>query len=497
MSRTSPAYDHLTRAFARTHRLEHAHDMLSWDQAAKMPPSGRSARAAAMAELATLIHAQRTAADVDAALRAAADEPLDDAQCANRHEMQRIWRQATALPADLVARRTLVTARCEHAWRSQRLANDWTGFAANLREVLEIVREEARRLAEASGLSPYDALLDLHEPGMSSAEVARLFDDLRQWLPGLVRQAVQRQAEESLLRPRGPFDLGAQHRLCERVMRLLDFDFDGGRLDVSSHPFSGGAPEDVRLTTRYREEDFLLSLMSTIHETGHGRYEQNLPREWVDQPLGKARSMGIHESQSLAFEMQLASHPGFARLLSPLLAEAFGPDPAFAPDNLHRLLTRVTPGRIRVEADELSYPAHVMLRFDIERALIEDGAEVDDIPDLWDAGMAALLGVDTRGDYRDGPMQDVHWPSGSFGYFPCYTLGAMYAAQWFAAMRRAQPDLDARIGGGDLSPVFDWLREHVWQQASRWPTDELARRASGEPLNPAHFRAHLTQRYLG
>ena len=205
--------------------------------------------------------------------------------------------------------------------------------------------------------------------------------------------------------------------------------------------------------------------------------------------------MSIHESQSLSFEMQLGSHPGFAKLLAPLLREAFGDQPAFAPNNLWRLMTRVKRGLIRVDADEVTYPAHVILRYDIERALVEGTLEVDDIPAAWDEGMRSLLGLDTRGNFKDGPMQDVHWPSGAFGYFPCYTLGAMYAAQWFAAMHRSV-DVDASIERGDLAPVFGWLRDNVWSQGSRWTTDELARRASGEALNPAHFRAHLERRYL-
>jgi carboxypeptidase Taq len=236
--------------------------------------------------------------------------------------------------------------------------------------------------------------------------------------------------------------------------------------------------------------------MGTIHETGHGRYEQNLPRGWLGQPVSLARSAAIHESQSLAFEMQLAGHPGFVARLAPLLADVFGAQPAFEPERLLRLLTRVRRGLIRVDADEVTYPVHVIVRYGIERALIEGEIEPEDIPALWDAGMAELLGVDTRGNFRDGPLQDVHWAEGLFGYFPCYTLGAMYAAQWFAAMRAAMPDLDARIGAGDLTPVFDWLREHIWTQASRWTTDELARRASGQVLDPAHFRAHLESRYL-
>lgn len=279
-------------------------------------------------------------------------------------------------------------------------------------------------------------------------------------------------------------------------MRLLGFDFDAGRLDVSAHPFSGGVPEDVRLTTRYSTGEFLISLMGTIHETGHGRYEQNLPREWLGQPVALARSMAIHESQSLSFEMQLGRHRGFAERLAPLVAEHLGSQPAFEAENLWRLLTRVKPGRIRVDADEVTYPAHVILRYEIERPLIEGEIEAEDIPELWNAKMQELLGVDTRGDFTNGPLQDVHWPEALFGYFPCYSLGAMYAAQWFAAMRRRTPDLDARIGRGELVSVFGWLGEHIWQAGSRWPTDELARRASGEALNPAYFRAHLQARYL-
>jgi carboxypeptidase Taq len=207
--------------------------------------------------------------------------------------------------------------------------------------------------------------------------------------------------------------------------------------------------------------------------------------------------MALHESQSLSFEMQLGGHPAFAALLSPLVREAFGDAAAFEPDNLHRLITRVQPGLIRVDADEVTYPAHVILRYEIERPLIEGEIEPEDIPALWDAKMMELLGLDTRGNYTDGPLQDVHWPAGLLGYFPCYSLGAMYAAQWFSAIRRERPDLDDRLAAGDLSPAFDWLRRNIWTQASRWTTDELAVRASGEPLNPAHFKAHLERRYLG
>ena len=494
---TTPTYDELAALCTRLHHFQHLASIAWWDQAANMPPKGNEARAAALAELAALMHRMRTDATLADRIARAEQEPLSQPQRANLREIRRDWRNANALPTELVQRRQLASSRCEHAWRALRPANDWVGFVEHWKPVLAIAREEATLLGQQTGLGPYDALMDRYEPGMTCAVVDRVFGQVRQWLPGLIERVIARQSRDAVIEPVGPFALDAQRALCERMVRRLGFDFEAGRLDTSTHPFSGGVPEDVRLTTRYREDQFLSALMGTVHETGHGRYEQNRPREWLGQPVSEARSMAIHESQSLAFEMQLGGHPGFAKVLAPMLREAFGDQPAFEPTNLHRLLTRVQRGLIRVDADEVTYPAHVILRYEIERPLIEGEIEPEDVPALWDSKMAELLGLDTRGNFKDGPMQDVHWPESLFGYFPCYSLGAMYAAQWFAAMRRATPDLDAHLERGDWTPVFDWLRDNIWRQGSRWPTDELAVRASGEVLNPAFFRAHLEARYLG
>jgi carboxypeptidase Taq len=496
VSDVNSAYQALEQTYQRLHRFEHLQSIVWWDQAANMPPAGNTARGAALAELAALLHRMRTDSALGERIAAAAAEPLSELERANLREIRRDWLRATALPEHLVERRTLAVSRCEHAWRTQRPANDWAGFLENFRPLLAIVREQAARLAEVSGLRPYDALMDQYEPGMTAATLDALFGELRRWLPGLIQAARARQAASPIVEPVGPFPVAAQRALCERVMGALGFDFAAGRLDVSTHPFCGGVPEDVRVTTRFGAQTFLPSLMGTIHETGHARYEQNLPRQWLGQPVARARSMAIHESQSLAFEMQLARHPGFIRWLAPLVVETFGPQPAFEADNLQRLVTRVEPGCIRVDADEVTYPAHVILRYEIERALLEDELAVEDIPAAWDARMAELLGIDTGGNYTDGPLQDVHWPEGLFGYFPCYTLGAMYAAQWFAAIRRAHADLDQRIERGDFAVIFAWLREHVWLQASRWETADLARRAAGGPLDPDCFRRHLETRYL-
>lgn len=492
----APNYAELSRIYTRLYRYSHIASMIGWDRNAMMPPKGSDARAAAEAELSTLIHRTRTDPRLRQWLDAAEQEPLDALARANLREIRRDWRDANALPEALVEAKTLAGARCEHAWRSQRPANDWAGFLVNFREVVKLAREEAKLLADDTGLAPYDALMDRFEPGVRAADIDRIFGDVSSWLPDLITRAQAKQAAEPVITPVGPFPVAAQRALNAEVMTLLGFDFSAGRLDESTHPFSGGVPEDVRLTTRYRESDFVQSLMGTIHETGHARYEQNLPRAWLGQPVGTARSYGVHESQSLSFEMQLARSRAFSGQLVPLLKKHFGDQPAFAADNLYRLLTRVKRGYIRVDADEVTYPAHVILRYEIERALVEGAIEPEDIPALWDEKMQSLLGLDTRGNYKDGCLQDVHWTEGAFGYFPSYTLGAMYAAQWFATMRRQMPDLDARIAAGDLAPVFAWLQDNIWSQASLPETPDLVLRASGEALNPRHFQTHLETRYL-
>ncbi len=492
---TLTSYEQLTSAFDRIYRFEHLQAITSWDHATNMPPKGNDARAAAMGELAAHLHRLRTSPELARWLAGANTESLDDIARANLREMQRVYRHATAVPDELVHEMTMAGARCEHAWRSQRPANDWAGFAPNLKEVVRLTRKLAALLSDKLGLSKYDALMDRFEPGMRSAEVDRVFGAVKTWLPDLIKRVREKQAKETVIAAKGPFPIAAQKALCERVMKLLEFDFEGGRLDVSTHPFSGGVPEDVRLTTRYSEDDFEKSLMGTIHETGHGRYEQNRPRALLGQPVSEARSMAIHESQSLSFEMQLGRSRAFLQLLAPLLREYLGAQPAFDTENLVKLYTRVNPSFIRVDADECTYPAHVILRYEIERPLVEGEIEVDDIPKLWDDKMMSLLGVDTRGNFKNGPMQDIHWTDGAFGYFPCYTLGAMYAAQWFATMRKTR-DIDAEVARGELTGVFDWLRTNIWDNASRYETDELCRRASGGPLDPQHFKTHLETRYL-
>lgn len=487
----------LHTTFKRLHNFAHLASIAGWDQAAMMPSKGNEARAAAMAELQVLMHQTLTDPALKAQFDAAQSANLAEADQASLNEMRREWALVNRLPQDLVEAQSLASARCEHAWRTQRKANDWQGFLGNFKEVVTLARQEAKLLADATGSTPYEALMDKFEPGMRESAITQLFGDVKTWLPGLISKVIAKQESEVVVQAVGPFPIDQQRALGVEVMGLLGFDFEGGRLDISTHPFCGGVPQDVRITTRYNEATFAPSLMGIIHETGHARYEQRLPRDTLHLPVGRARSMGIHESQSLSFEMQLARNPAFLTLIAPLVKKHLGDQAAFDADNLARMITRVHRGFIRVDADELTYPAHVILRFDIERALISGEIEAEDIPALWAAKMQDYLGVDVAGDFDKGCMQDIHWPAGMFGYFPSYTLGAMYAAQYFATIRKLHPDLDTRIANGDLSPVMDWLDANIWSQASRWSTDALVTRATGEPLNASHFRKHLETRYLG
>ncbi|NQY93345.1 MAG: carboxypeptidase M32, partial [Campylobacteraceae bacterium] len=312
----------------------------------------------------------------------------------------------------------------------------------------------------------------------------------------LINDVVEKQKSESFIKPRAPFLIEKQKELGLKVMKHLGFDFTRGRIDISSHPFCGGVPEDVRITTRYDENDFIQSLMGTVHETGHARYEQNLPLSYISLPVGNARSMGIHESQSLFFEMQMGRGRPFLESIHSYIIESFGNSDAFSIDNLCKIYAHVKPDYIRVDADEVTYPAHVMLRYEIEKALINGELEPKDIPEVWDEKMQSYLGINTKGNYKNGVMQDVHWTEGLIGYFPSYTLGAMYAAQQFNTVKQKFPDVNERIAKGDFSQVFGWLKENIWQEASFHSTNDLIKNATGESLNPKYFKEHLINRYL-
>lgn len=494
--RHSP-YQSLENRFRRLFALRDAEAFLTWDLAAMMPPGGADGRAEQLAQLRAVQHNLLAAPDMGELIEKASGGGLTDGEAANLREMRVLWRRAVALPEDLVTELSRANSACETAWRAARPASDFAAILPHLERALARIREKAGILSEALGLAPYDALLDAYEPGGRAADIDPVFDDLVAFLPGFLKEVLAHQAgQPAVIRPKGPFAVETQRQIGLRFMKLLGFDFNHGRLDISLHPFCGGSNEDVRITTRYNEDEFTSSLMGVLHETGHALYEQGLPRKWRNQPAGDARGMSMHESQSLLIEMQVCRSAPFLRHAAPILAEAFGGEgPAWEAGNLVRLFTRVQPGFIRVDADEVTYPAHVILRYRLERAMVEGTMEARDLPAAWNEGMQSLLGV-TPPDDRRGCLQDVHWYDGAWGYFPTYTLGAMTAAQLFAAARRADAAIEPGIARGDFAPLLAWLRAHVHGEGSLKSTRDLLTEATGRPLGAAPFKDHLRSRYL-
>lgn len=499
MRNSAAAYEALTRRFHRLSVLDQVGGILHWDHAVIMPEGAAEARAEQVATLDVLGHELMTAPDMADLLAAAEGAPLEEWPAANLALMRRRHAHATAVPADLVEARSKACSACEVAWRQARKESDFAAVRPYLEEVVRLTREMAAVKAEALGLAPYDALLDSYDPGNRADLIDPIFADLAGFLPGLLDDVLAVQASEpSLERPQGPFPIDSQVALGRRLMQAVGFDFNRGRLDVSLHPFCGGAADDIRITTRYDEADFTQSLMGVLHETGHALYELGLPAQpWRHQPIGVARGMTVHESQSLLIEMQACRSRAFLEFAAPLIRQAFAVDgPAYTVDGLQRLYTRVSRSFIRVDADEVTYPLHVILRYRLERAIVAGDLAVADLPGAWNDGMRGLLGV-TPPDDRRGCLQDIHWYDGAIGYFPTYTLGAMMAAQLFAAATQQDGDILPGIARGDFAPLVAWLRANVHAHGSRYSADELLTRATGAPLGTAAFKTHLQRRYLG
>ncbi|HEY6598667.1 MAG TPA: carboxypeptidase M32 [Pseudomonadales bacterium] len=494
-------YAALEQRFRELGDLGHAQAMLGWDEAVMMPSGGGERRGDVLATLAGVVHRQLTSPEVADLIAAATEETgLDDWQRANLREIRRRHLHATALPEALVVARSRQSTRCEQLWRTARAANDWRTIEGPLAELVRLTREMAVALGAATHLAPYDALIDQYQPGMDQARIDPIFAELRDFLPGFIDQVLERRPRHRALE--GPIARSRQESLARALMHRIGFDFEHGRLDTSHHPFCGGDPDDTRITTRYDENDCLSSLMAVLHETGHALYEQGLPRPWRGLPVGEAAGTAVHESQSLLMEMQVCRGRDFVTFAAPLIrehltaADASSDPAAWGVDNLYLANTHVSRGLIRVDADEVTYPLHVILRYEIERALLAGDLGVADLPAVWDAKMQRYLGRSTKDDYRDGCMQDVHWFCGLFGYFPTYTLGAVMAAQLFAAIRQQNRAAIDGIGRGDFAPLLAWLRRHVHGRGSLVTADQLLLEATGATLNTRAFKAHLSARYL-
>lgn len=490
--------DQLRTHLARIHDLHRAAAVLEWDQEAFMPDGATEARAHQLSTLYALAHELQTSdalGDVIDAIEAADDPARDDdaADAALLRVARRDYDRARKVPSTLVAALTETSARAKTAWKGAREADDFARFAPHLERLVALNREKADALGYAD--TPYDALLDEYEPGTTTAAVARVFADLRKALVPIVETLAEAQnpSDDCLHRL---FDPEVQWAFGEDVARALGYDFARGRQDRSAHPFTTSfSINDVRITTRVDPHFFNPAFFATLHEAGHALYEQGFATELERTPLADGASLGVHESQSRLYENMVGRSRPFWQHYYPEAQHRFPDALGDVPlDTFYAAINRVEPSLIRVEADEVTYNLHVMLRFELERALIEGTLAVDSLPERWNALMDEYLGVRPSSD-ADGVLQDVHWAMGAFGYFPTYALGNLMSAQLFRQASDDLGDLDEQLARGAFGPLREWLRTHVHRFGRVLEAPELLRRATDETLQADDWLAYVRTKF--
>lgn len=490
------AYQKLEERFDQIMTFKQIDSLLDWDRSVFMPEEGVDQRARQVELLNVKIHEMQTDPAIGEWLAKVERKNLDPWQAANVRVMEWLYNHATAVPAHLVAQKMNQETRTEMIWRKARADSNFKAVEQELSKLLDIVREHAAVKSKKLNLPAYDALMDAYAPGMSVADVDGVFDDVAAFLPGFLDDVLH--AQKDPLPIAGPFDLQKQQALCQKVAAMLGFDPKWGRLDISLHPFSSGHGHDVRITTRYKEDDFADSLQGVAHEAGHGLYDRYTPAAWHHQPVGASQNMGmaIHESQSLSLDMQLGRSLEYWQYLAPHVQQTFGgAGDAWSAENIYRNVTRVARSFIRVEADEVTYPAHVILRYRLEKAMVEGKLEVKDLPDAWNAEMEKLIGVAPPDDRR-GCLQDIHWYFGAFGYFPAYALGAFIAAQFADKMKRDIPDVMQQVAGGNIAAFTGWLKTNVQEKGCLHTPPKLIEEVTGEKMSTRFWKQHVTDRYL-
>lgn len=492
-------YTKASNTFQRIEKLRSIKNILSWDTATYMPPSSSDTRTEQVLLLSEMIQKELKTPELSQWIESAEkEENLDVWQKANLREIKHQYQHESSLPEDLVQAHEKAIVECELLWRQAREESNFKLLQPSLEEVFRTIKEIAEIKSEKFGGSPYDALLDQFDPGSSSQKLDKCFDQLEGFLPDFIEAVIDKQSKQKRLIPfKGPFKIEKQKELAQDIMNQLGFDFQKGRIDTSTHPFCGGTYGDTRITTRYDEDEFMSSLLATIHETGHGFYEQGLPEKWQFTPVGEAIGSSTHESQSLFFEIQIARNQAFARFLSPLLQKHFNQDgPEWKPENIYGHLSKVERDFIRVDADEVTYPAHVLLRYKIEKALFDDQIKVSDLPDIWNQKMKLYLGITPPNDSL-GCLQDIHWPCGAWGYFPTYAIGAMTASQIYHKTQETFPDIQSDIEKGEFKHIFIWLKDQIHSKGHFYQTnDEMLLAVTGQTLNIDIYKNYLKEKFL-
>ena len=490
----SKQYERVMEIYREVSDLQAALALMGWDQETHMPPKGAASRGRQLATLSGLAHERITSDEMRGALDGALSESLTADEAVNVREIARSSDRAVKIPVDLVKTMAETSSAAIGVWIKARQEDDFPAFAPWIDKLVAL----QRKVAEAVGYEdePYDALLDEYEPYASTKETAAVFDSIRAPLVDLVERIAS-----SDVKPRTDFlernyPVDDQRRMGVMAAERMGFDFEAGRLDTSPHPFcTHMGVNDVRLTTRYSENLPMQSFFGVIHEAGHGLYEQGQAPEHEGTPRGASVSLGIHESQSRLWENMVGRSRAFWRYFYPEFTAIFPDHTAdVSEEEVYAAVNEVKPSLIRVEADEITYNLHILLRFEIERGLFTDDYAAGDLSAVWNEKMKAFLGIEPPDD-RDGVLQDIHWSHGSFGYFPTYTLGNLYAAQFYRAAELEIPDLTGQIARGELLPLRDWLRNRIHRPGMTYRAGELVQHVTGEALTADYFLAYIQDKY--
>ena len=472
--------------------------LLDWDMSVNLPEGAQQARGRLSSYLVGLAHNKFLAQDFTNLLtklkRAADAGRLDEHQTAIIREVYRDHSLEKRLPTEFVQELTEATIDAHQSWMNARKQSQFKLFAPKLERIVKLKRQQCKYLGYKQ--SPYDALLDAFEPGLTSESTSVLFAELRNFLVPLLAQIRNSKVKISPKILKGKFEQSKQLEFNKKVIEKIGFDFNRGRLDISAHPFATSFhPTDVRITTRYKTDDLMYSVASSIHESGHGMYEQGLDTAYYGTPLGSPLSLGVHESQSRLWENLVGRGLPFWTYFYPLLRKEF-PQPfsKIKLDEFYKAINYVTPSLIRTEADEVTYNLHIIIRFEIEKELIEGGIEVRDLPKIWNDKYKTYLGIKVPNDAL-GVLQDVHWSAGLIGYFPSYTLGNLYSAQLYAKAKGEIKDLESSFAKGDFRKLKMWLNKKIHQFGRFFSAEDLVRKVTGEPLNTQHYFNYISNKY--
>jgi carboxypeptidase Taq len=493
MSRADDLYAELLRLTREFSVLASCGAVLSWDEAVTLPHGGSAWRGEQMGLLARLGHEMLTAPRIGELLQLLQSDTLGPDQTVNVREFRRMYDRAVKIPAKLVEELATVSTNAQAVWRDARRRSDFATFKPSLEKLVGLLREKADALGWTT--SRYDALLDEYEPGASSSEIVTLFAQLRSELVPLlaaIRESGKTPDRGILTRD---FPIDRQRLFAESAAAAIGFDFHRGRLDESTHPFcSGIGPGDCRLTTRYNAKFFNESFFGVLHEAGHGIYEQGLLPEHAGTPLGTFCSLGIHESQSRLWENQVGRGPAFWEHFFPRAKQMFPSLRDVGYDDWLFAVNDVQPSFIRVEADEANYNLHIILRFELEHAILAGELAVADIPEAWNRKFKEFFGIEVPNDAQ-GCLQDIHWSFGGLGYFPTYTLGNLYAAQFMDAARREMPEIESSFRRGDFTALKLWLNQKIHAPGMRWRANDLCERVTGSPLTHQPLMRYLREKY--